>query len=311
MEVALPTPRTRFPDISARAWQHPRDAAALSAIRQLPGLDDLAVTLLKGMGRFRLKAHLGRKPVKVSPSSAPRVDALYTEALQILDAPERYPLFITVDDRINAATLGAGDPTITLTSGAVSALSDEELLVVLGHELGHLLCDHVLYQSLSRMLLSFGMRSRSPVTIPGFVAAQVALQTWRRSSELTADRASLLVVQDPEIVGELFARLGQERETAEDLRAKAASERESLPLGERFRKTFRYMVDAHPERHHRALEVALWAETDDYKAVLGGAYPLRSDDPPTASDRVEQAINSVGRWALDRRSAALAWAGRG
>lgn len=268
-------------------------------------MDDLARWMLRSIGRFRLRSHLGRKHWLVDAQNMPRVDALYREAMAVLDAPRRYPLYVVDDERINAATMEAGQPTLTLTSGAVGALTDDELLVVLGHELGHLLCDHVLYQYLSRLLLSMGARTRSPLILPGSIAALTALQTWRRASELSADRASLLVAQDPEIVQRLFGRLGEEIHTPEQLRERAEREREGLGWRERLQKGWQFVADAHPERHHRALEVSRWSESEEYRAALAGDYPRRSEDPPTGSDRVEGAVNGLGRWALDRRQAAF------
>ena len=235
------------------------------------------------------------------------MEALYQEALQILDAPERYPLYVSDDERVNAATFGAGKPTLMLTAGAVSTLSDDELLVVLGHELGHLLCDHVLYQYLSRMLLSVGMRSRSPLVLPGGVAVMVALQSWRRIAELSADRASLLVVQDPEIVQRLFGRLGETEKSPEELREEAEAERGGLPWRDRMKKGWQFVTDAHPERHNRALAVEQWSSSEEFRSILSGDYPRREDDPPTASDRVESVVNTLGEWTLDRRAAAFSF----
>jgi len=265
----------------------------------------MARGLLTAISRFHLRSHLGKTPRAVNAQDMPRVEALYQEALRILDAPERYPLYVSDDERVNAATLGAGKPTLMLTAGAISTLSDDELLVVLGHELGHLLCDHVLYQYLSRMLLSVGMRSRSPLVLPGGLAAMAALQSWRRIAELSADRASLLVVQDPEIVQRLFGRLGETEQTPEELRQKAEAEREGLPWGERLKKGWQFVVDAHPERHNRAFEVDSWGRSEEFKSILSGDYPRRADDPPTGSDRVESAFNAMGEWTLERRAAAF------
>jgi len=266
----------------------------------------MARWLLTRIGRVRMKSYLGKAPREVNAQDMPRIEALYREALDILDAPERYPLFVADDERVNAATLGAGEPTLMITSGAVSALTDEELLVVLGHELGHLLCDHVLYQYLSRMLLSVGMRAKTPLVLPGGAAVMIALQSWRRIAELSADRASLLVVQDSEAVQRLFGRLGEVEMTPEEMRTKAEAEREGMPWQERLKKGWQFVADAHPERHNRVLAVDQWGRSDEYLSILSGDYPRRADDSPTGSDRIESAVNAVGRWTLDRREAAFA-----
>jgi hypothetical protein len=46
------TTRAVFPDISSRAWEHPADRTALSALRRLSGFDQI-LKLLSGMLRQR------------------------------------------------------------------------------------------------------------------------------------------------------------------------------------------------------------------------------------------------------------------
>ena len=47
------TTRTLFPGISSRAWEHPADRTALTALRGLKGFDQI-LKLLSGVNRFRI-----------------------------------------------------------------------------------------------------------------------------------------------------------------------------------------------------------------------------------------------------------------
>src|SRR5262249_48933478 len=100
---------------------------------------------------------------------------------------------------------------VSLSHGCVTQLSEAELLAVIGHELGHVKCQHGFNQSLASMFLSAGIASIStaiPVigvaTICGF---RIALGHWARMAEFSCDRAALLVVQDPEVVASLIAKI--------------------------------------------------------------------------------------------------------
>ena len=55
---------------------------------------------------------------------------------------------------INAMAIGSKKPIVVLNSGTVNLMDEHELRTVLGHEAGHILSDHVLYQTALFILLS-------------------------------------------------------------------------------------------------------------------------------------------------------------
>ncbi len=78
----------------------------------------------------------------------------------------------------------------------------------LGHELGHIKSGHMLYHTLAEVLgrgasLSASLFGLNILSIP----IQLALLSWHRESEVTADRASLLVVKDVDVVTSLLKKL--------------------------------------------------------------------------------------------------------
>src|SRR5438876_9818443 len=98
--------------ISSRAFEHPSDRTALTALRAVPGFDQL-LRVASGMLRerqYRL----------VYLSSAVRVDerqfgdlhALLGDVCAVLDAPERPELYVYNDPQPNAITLGVDKPFI-------------------------------------------------------------------------------------------------------------------------------------------------------------------------------------------------------
>jgi len=118
-----------------------------------------------------------------------------------IEEPEFY---LQMDPNPNAWTFGDTRIFVTVTSGLLEMMNDEELDAILGHECGHILCHHVLYHTIARWLSS----GLSSMGLLGAVAIpiQYALYYWSRKSELSADRAASIITS-PEIVASTMARL--------------------------------------------------------------------------------------------------------
>ena len=125
--------------ISSRAWEHPADRGALTALRELRGFDDVlkVVSSVWTERAWRL-AFLGNG-IRVDHRQYPRVYRLYAEAAAALDVAELPELYVQLDRNLNAMCIGLDRPIIVLNSGAVELLDDDELRCLLGHELGHAL----------------------------------------------------------------------------------------------------------------------------------------------------------------------------
>ena len=191
--------RRLLTDIAPRAWEHPADKAALAALRKLPVFDEVLRKLFGFFGEKPIRLAFQANAVKVSANQFPRIHGLYEDVLRTLDVEEHYELFISQTPIVNAGAYGMDEPFIILNSGTVALLDDEELSYILGHELGHILSDHVLYRTMTVLLIQLaGMGF--PIVGLAARAVLVALLEWSRKSELSCDRAGLLTVQDPEVV---------------------------------------------------------------------------------------------------------------
>lgn len=84
-----------------------------------------------------------------------------------------------------------------MTLGLIRRVKGNALDAVLAHECGHILCQHVLYQTLANAIFSFGESfSDSLVGMVGNVAIKPirqALIAWSRASELSADSVACAV----------------------------------------------------------------------------------------------------------------------
>ena len=96
-----------------------------------------------------------------------------------------------MDPYPNAWTFGDTKIFVTVTSGLLQLLNDEEIDAVIAHECGHIACRHVLYHSLAHYILS----GADNLGVLGLLSIpiQLAILYWERKSELSCDRAGSLV----------------------------------------------------------------------------------------------------------------------
>lgn len=105
-----PPQRTTFPGISSRAWEHPADRTALTALRRLKGFDQV-LKVLSGMLRERQHRLLYlASSARVGPRQFADLDELLDDCARVLDAPSRPEMFVTQSPVANAYTIGMDEP---------------------------------------------------------------------------------------------------------------------------------------------------------------------------------------------------------
>lgn len=275
--------RVNLPGISTRAWEHPADRSALVTLRSLSGFDTILKTLsgLLRERQYRL-LYLGGA-VRVDDRQFVEVNRLFHEALEVLDTPVRPELFIAQDPKVNALTIGMDKPFIVLNSGMVEMMDHDELRFVLGHEIGHAMSGHAIYQTMLMHLLRLADNvGWLPVGGWALRALVAALLEWSRKAELSADRAGLLSTQDPEAGLRTMMKLAG----GKDLSAMStgafldqADEYESAgDLRDGVLKLLNTELKTHPFSVVRAAEMRNWVVNGDYRSYVDGHYPRREDD---------------------------------
>ncbi|OBJ50301.1 M48 family metallopeptidase [Mycobacterium sp. 1423905.2] len=277
------TTRILFPEISSRAWEHPADRTALSALRRLKGFDQM-LKLLSGMLRERQHRLLYlASAARVGPRQFADLDALLDECADILDAPRKPELFVVQSPVANAFTIGMDEPFIVLTSGLYDLMNHDEMRFVIGHELGHALSGHAVYRTmmmhLMRLAGSFGFMPVGGWALRAIVAA---LLEWQRKSELSGDRAGLLCAQDFDTALRVEMKLaGGNRLDKLDSQAFLAQAREyerSGDMRDGVLKLLNLELQTHPFSVLRAAAITQWVDSGGYGTVLNGVYPRRGDD---------------------------------
>lgn len=190
-------------------YQHPGEKIAMAALKKIPLLDSVMASFLDAQIQMDLYAQTVGSCYRITEKTNPRVYKLYKLALARLGIEEEYPLFCQLSYEYNACATGVNKPFIILNSSVIADYSDGELLNVIGHELGHIKSNHVLYHNIAHSLNSI-LASFEGVAQAASVALEYALLEWRRNSEYTADRAGLIAAGNiVDVSSETMKMLGQ------------------------------------------------------------------------------------------------------
>src|SRR5580658_4766941 len=133
--------------ITADAFVSDADKWALDKLKKVP----LFPTVIRkfheiGFDRWMYCLNMGMS-VRCGPRQYSKLYSIYQESCRILDMPEP-ELYVTCNPIPNAWAGGIERPYITLRSGIIDTLSDEQLYYLMGHELGHVKAEHILYFNL-------------------------------------------------------------------------------------------------------------------------------------------------------------------
>ena len=297
-----PRARRVLTGIASRSWEHPADRAALAALRKIPVFDDVLRRLFGFFGEKPIRLAFQADAVKVSPNQFGRVHALYEEVARTLDAPMKYDVFISQTPIVNAGAYGMDRPFIILNSGTVKLLDDDELSYVLAHELGHILSDHVLYRTMTMLLLNLAQMG-FPIVGLAARAVLVGLLEWNRKSELSSDRAGLLAVQDPEIAMRAMLKMaggGTRDETnLQEFIQQAEEYRTSGDVADQVYKILNLIGTTHPFWVLRLAETRSWIESGEYDRILRGDYARRGEPDPKYQEDLREAATSYQKGAKD------------
>jgi Zn-dependent protease with chaperone function len=234
----------------------------------------------------------------VSSSQLRSLHQKLQKAALILDMKDLPELFVYQDPRPNAYTFGVEKCSVAISTGCLDLMTDDEVLCVLAHELGHIKASHVLYKTATRILSTMAdSLAQRTLGLGGVVLypIQLALLRWDRASELSCDRAALLVVKNPKIVLTTLMKLaGATHALQKELSIKAFTEQaqnfektqDEGPLG-KYIGLMNSMFVSHPFPIWRAKEIIDWVESGEYFAILQGRYATKSKKNPPAQTASE------------------------
>ena len=249
---------------------HPEDRKALQMLHKIPYIDSVCRSIIETEYEGLCRGENLATMLKASSQSVPRVFHLMKATCQRIGLPMP-EVYIYNDPVMNAYTYGETSPFVCISSSSVERLDDRELMCMMAHECGHILCKHVLYNSVVRFLHElgeeFGIISYS---LSGPI--YLALQYWSRRSELSADRCAAATMGE-----ETFQRMTMKIACGlSDIgcdpyqlvrQAKEYHGHENHSLWNKIQQNCRMAFYSHPQAVNRAWEIDRWKNSYMYKKL--------------------------------------------
>lgn len=253
-----------------REFIHPEDEAALRNLEAVPGFDTVARFILEHFTEDMMHGLYMAQNVRLSPSQLPEIYNLLPPICGKfgIEMPEFY---LTMDPSPNAWTIGDKRKFIVLTSGLLDHITDKgELQSIIAHECGHIVCRHVLYNTIAMLLVRFG----ETLGFGQIVIAPIllAMKYWQRRSELSADRASAVYIGGHEVPCRALLRIcGGPDKLTKNINlleyAEQAKAYDTLVSKSKWNKLLQNMavMDAdHPFAAVRIRELLSWTESEQF-----------------------------------------------
>jgi Zn-dependent protease with chaperone function len=281
MPETLPDSVEPYPNISSKAYEHPADRAATAALKAVPMLDTVVRKLIEWRYERALRQFYLGNSVKVGVNQLPDLWASHIGVCHILDMPEVYDVYVTAPVPGMAQAIGTGKPIIVVDSDLVQRLGPGEQRVVLAHELGHILSDHVVYVTALNILLAVSNGLPFFLGIP-FRAVKAVLLEWYRATELSCDRAATLAVRDPQIVCRTLmvtaGAMPADRLNLDAFMTQAMEYENWDDPSDRVRRFFNEIGQTHTYAVRRVSEVMKWVQSGDYDRIIRGEYRTRDQE---------------------------------
>ncbi len=259
---------------------HPEDAAALRQLENIPGFSALVKKIL-ALGFEQLQYGMNMaSAIRLSPAQLPELYNHLPPICEKLGIPEP-EFYLEMNPMPNAWTFGDTKIYITITSGLVEMMDDEELDAIIAHECGHILCRHVLYHSIAQYILSGvdALGILGALTVP----IQYAILYWYRKSELSCDRCASIITS-PEVLSRAMARFaGGPKEITNNINmeewAKQADKYDEIRTDGLWNKTlqiYAVMGRSHPFNAVRVREILRWKESDQYRNLIANIKAMEA-----------------------------------
>lgn len=194
-------------DLTVDDYIYPPDRDNLEALKDTEPLPHLIKHfVLKKYVRSAMES-LSRDAVRVGYMS--KIGDIIRRCGVILGLESLPATYLAFADKPVAFTFGSDDnPVLVLGSPLLKILNEEELKAVIAHELAHIKSRHMLYHTLAELIARGAIFSAQ---ISGLeilsLPIKLLLLSWHRDSEISADRASLLVVGNLEAVKSMLMKI--------------------------------------------------------------------------------------------------------
>lgn len=261
--------------LSHEQYEHPFDQKALESLEASKVIPLAGKWITSNFIERIFNVQYTGSNLKVTQDNYPKIYELLDYACEILDVPNKPELYIQWGYDINAFTVGAEHPIIVLNSGMIDLCDDEEALFIIGHELGHIKSNHMLYHMMAQYMNVLLSLAPGPITKLITSGVQYTLYYWFRMSEFTADRAGLMCCQNKDAAVRAFMKMAGVPQTHfNDLNMETFIQqaRDFKQLDEdgmnKLIKVLSIADDNHPWTVMRAAELLKWINEGKYNKFV-------------------------------------------
>lgn len=275
--------RKQLYQLHPREYEHKYDRIALETLEKTPGIKPLIKKFNKHALERDSRLIFSGSCLKVTENSFPDIYQLLEEVCHNLYLKNIPDLYLQNGFEADAFTTGAETPLIVLNSGAVDSLSSEELLYVLGHEVGHIKSGHMLYHEMTMLIPYIGeiAGSATPLGVGKILSKglKYPLIHWSKMSQFSADRAGMLACQNIEaVMSTLMKRSGLPKKYSSQInteifieQARTFKDYDYNSL-DRVDKILLSLEEKHSWNIMRAAEILKWFESGKYGHLLEKHY---------------------------------------
>lgn len=284
----------------AKYFMHPTDKTAFNGLKAIPGFHQFIKAFMKIWNERQFRISNMSSCVRINEKQLSEYYDMLPPICEKLgiEIPE---LYLQLDVNANSYTSGDTKPFIVITSGLFETLPSELIPTVIAHECGHIACHHVLYSTMGNILLngsSMALRSFVPYGGVATMPLEVAFFYWLRCSELSADRAAVLIDGSSQKMSEVCLRLAGYDKDIQAVASKEeflvqANEYRAMVKNNKWDRVLEFLSlknMTHPFMTVRALECEEWAKTDQFQKILDGSI---EDLPSVELDGEEQIIEEA------------------
>lgn len=245
--------------------------------------------------------------VRLTRSMAPTVAEALATCRAALEWERPVEVYVRPDPTFNAflAQPPSGPTVIGLSSRLLESFAPAELRFVLGHELGHAVCDHFSIP----MPLTAMIEDMAGTLVPR--TTQLQLFVWARAAEVSADRMGLLCAKDERAAASAFFKLATGLSSVDvvhpDLSA-LGGQLDALPSAPAARVKVREEEDelfdcfsTHPMNPVRVRALLSFARSQGYQRAIG--EEPAGYTPEELEERVEHDLGVMEPTYLEEDSA--------
>jgi len=284
-------------DLQSWHYEHPSDRQMRDAWANDGAMIEATSQTLQQVMGPQTQRELLLGCVRLGEQQLPETYTIAQRSASMLNQPMP-EIYLHAEPTYNAQALNAGRCFVMLNSALVDDFTPDELLFVIGHEMGHIKSDHTLYNAVGQAVIEKQYsRAESVSNVGGGLigivtsvagaamaahAERLAHQylSWRPYTELTCDRAGLIACGNVDVAASALAKLMLGS-------AKLAA---SLNLGALLRQyddaqaaellaaidPTDELQNSHPYTCYRIRLLQAWAMSSQYKGLAALRHPVAS-----------------------------------